>query len=173
VDDMTTNHRWVATGDSARRAAAEFPKVLVRQRWWWGLVALVQVAYAGLFVLALDDQDSLAYRALWAVVFALVPTILIVMLVLGLSCVVNRRRFRQRMREGVVLEASIGERALNLRSPWAEHVLSFDGLSKVVSSGDWVFVKQKGVPLWGVWPAELFPPDDLARLQRSIARSEP
>ena len=143
--------------------------MLVRRPWWWGLVAAVEVGYAAFIGLSFEDQFSPLDRALWGMVYALVPTICIVGLILGLSFLVNRRRFRERLYEGVVLEASIGARSLTLRSPWAEHVLSFDGLARVMSSGDWVFLKQKGVPLLGVWPAALVPPDDLAQLRRGIA----
>jgi hypothetical protein len=169
VDDITTAQRWVATDESARQAAGAFLQLLVRRPWWWGVVAAVEVGYAALIGLTIEDGYSPLERALWGAVFALVPTICVVVLVLGLSHLVNRRRFRERIHAGVVLESSIGQHALNLRSPWAEHVLLFEGLSNVRSSGDWVFLKQKGVPIWGVWPAELFPPGDLARLQRSIA----
>jgi hypothetical protein len=169
VDEITTTQRWVATGDSASQATGAFLKLLVRRPWWWGIVAVIEVGYAALIGLTIEDAYSPLERTLWGAVFALVPTICVVVLVLGLSYLVNRRRFRERIHEGVVLESSIGQRSLKLRSPWAEHVLLFDGLSNVLSRGDWVFLKQKGVPIWGVWPAELFPPDDLARLQRSIA----
>jgi hypothetical protein len=46
----------------------------------------------------------------------------------------------------------------------------FDGLAHVRSSGGWVFLMQKGLPIWSVWPAALFPPDDLARLRDVVAR---
>jgi hypothetical protein len=169
VDDTTKVRRWVGGPDSAGEAAQEFVKVLVRQPWWWGLVALVEVGCALLLGLSFDDQFGPLERALWGAVYALVPTLCVVVFVLTLGYFVNRRRFRERIREGVVLEASLGERSLTLRSPWAEHALSFDGLSKVLRSGDWIFLKQRGVPIWAVWPAELFPPEDLARLRRGIA----
>ncbi len=156
MDDITTTQRWVATGESARQAAGAFLKLLVRRRWWWGLVAVVEVGYAALIGLTIEDGYSPLERTLWGAAFALVSTICVVVLVLGLSYLVNRRRFRERIHADVVRESSIGQRSLNLRSPWAEHVL-FDGLSNVLSIGDWVFLKQKGVPIWGVWPAELFP----------------
>jgi hypothetical protein len=172
VDDITTQ-RWVGKRDSASQAAAEFVRVLARRPWFWGLVAAIEVAYALFLAVALDDRYGPLDRVLWGTVYALVPTAGVVVVVLGLSYLVNRRRFRQRIREGVVLEASVGERSLTLRSPWAEHVLLFDGLAKVVTSGDWIFIKQKAVPIWAVWPVELIPPDDLSRLRLSIAGHKP
>jgi ABC-type sugar transport system permease subunit len=169
VDDIRPTQRWVGTRDSARQAAGEFVRVLVRRPWWWGLVAVLQLGYAVLFALAIDERSGLWDRVLWGTVYALVLTMCVVVLILGASYFVNRRRFQQRLREGVLLEASLGEQSVTLRSPWAEHTLSFDGLSRVTTSGDWVFLKQKGAPTWAIWPAELFPPDDLARLQRSVA----
>jgi ABC-type sugar transport system permease subunit len=169
VDDIGSTHRWVGTRDSARQAAGEFVRVLARRPWWWGLVVVLQLGYSVLFGLAIDERWGLWARVLWGTVYALVLTICLVVLILGVSYFVNRRRFQQRLHEGVVLEASLGEQSVTLRSPWAEHTLSFDGLSRVMTSGDWVFLKQKAVPIWAIWPAELFPPDDLARLQRGIA----
>lgn len=169
MDDITTTQRWVAGHDSGREAAGEFVRVLARRPRFWGLVAAIEVAYALLLAVSLDDRYGPLERALWGIVYALVPTACAVALILGLSYLLNRRRFRRRMPEGAVMEAGIGERSLILRSPWAEHTLSFEGLSDVVTSGGWVFLKQKAVPMWAIWPADLFPPDDLARLRRNIS----
>jgi hypothetical protein len=169
VDDTETTRRWVATPDSARRAAAEFLKLLVRRPWWWGLLGMVEVLYAMLLALSFPSDMGPVSRVVWGALLALVPTLCLGLVLLGISYAMNRRRFRERLYADVVLEAGVAERSLVLRSPWAEHVISFDGLAQVVRSGDWVFLKQKGVPLWGIWPAALFLPEDLARVQRSIA----
>jgi hypothetical protein len=96
------------------------------------------------------------------------PTLGIAVVGLGAGYFLNRRMFLRRLREGVVLEAGIGERVLVLRGPWAESTLSFDGIASVRSSGNWVFLNQIGSPVLSVWPAQLFPPADLARLQHSV-----
>jgi hypothetical protein len=131
-------------------------------------LAVVELVLAFLLGLSFDERYGAATRVLWGLVYALVPTLGICGFGLGVSHLLNRRSFRRRLREGVVLESGIGERVLVLRGPWAESTLSFDGIASVRSSGNWVFLQQIGVPLLSVWPAELFPPADLARLERSV-----
>lgn len=165
--------RWVATGDSAKQAAGAFLRLTLRRPRWWVFVALVELLFAVLVALSFDDRHAALTRVLWAPVYALVPTLGSAGLVLGLGYLLNRRLFSQRLREGVVLESGIGERLLVLRGPLAETTLSFDGIASLRSSGNWVFLQQTGSPVLGVWPAELFPPADLARMARSIETRKP
>lgn len=168
VTDTPMIARWVATGDSAKQAAGAFLKLTLRRPRWWVFVALVELLFAVLVALSFDERYAAVTRVLWAPVYALVPTLGIAGLVLGVGYLLNRRLFGQRLREGVVLESGIGERLLVLRGPLAETTLSFDGIASLRSSGNWVFLQQTGSPVLGVWPAELFPPADLARMARSI-----
>ena len=160
--------RWVATRHSASQAAGALLRLALSRPGWWLFVAAVELAFALLIALSFDDRYGTPTRVLWGAVYALVPTLGIVAVVLGLSYLLNRRRFRQRLREGVVLEAGIGDRSLVLRGPWTHTTLSFDGLRSVRSRGQWVFLQQIGSPVLNVWPAELFPPAELARLERSV-----
>ena len=160
--------RWVATADSAKEAAGAFLKLTLRRPRWWVFVALVELLFALLVALSFDERYAAVTRMLWAPVYALAPTIGIAVFVLGLGYLLNRRLFGQRLREGVVLESGIGERVLVLRGPLAEITLSFDGIASLRSSDNWVFLQQTGSPVLGVWPAELFPAADLARMARSI-----
>ncbi|GHH79655.1 hypothetical protein GCM10017772_45850 [Promicromonospora soli] len=160
--------RWVATRYSAGQAAGAFLRLTLVRPVWWLFVAGIELALALLIGISFDDRYGTLTRVLWGPVYALVPTLGIVVVVLGLSYLVNRRRFRQRLREGVVLEGGIGAHFLVLHSPWAQTTLSFDGLASVRSRGQWVFLQQIGSPVVNVWPAELFPPAELARLERSV-----
>lgn len=160
--------RWVATGNSAKQAAGSFLKLTLRRPLWWLYVAVVEFLCAFLFALSFDERYGPATRALWGSVYAVVPTLGIAVVGLGLAYFLNRRRFRRRLREGVVLESGIDERFLVLRGPWAETKLSFDGIASVRSSGNWVFLQQTGSPVVNVWPAELFSPADMARLEGSV-----
>ena len=168
VTDIPITERWVATRESAKDAADAFLWLALRRRRFWVLLAAIELVLALLLVLLFDERYSPATRVFWAPVYALVPTLVVAVLTLGVGHVLNRRTFRRRLREGVVLESGIGERALVLRGPWSESTLSFDGIASVRSSGQWVFLQQIGVPLVGIWPAELFPPADLARLEHSV-----
>jgi hypothetical protein len=161
--------RWVARGDSADQAARAFIKLTLRRPGWWVYVAVVEMVIALWLGYSFDDRSSMAARVVWGPVFAVVPALGIAAVSLGVAYLLNRRVFGQRLREGAVFEAGIGERSLALRGPWAESNLSFDGLAWVRSSGDWVFLKQKGSPVISVWPAALFPAADLARLELTVA----
>lgn len=160
--------RWVATGDSAAQAARAFSALTLRSRRWWLFVAVVEVLWAVLIGLSFDEGSDVVTRALWGPVYALVPTLGIAGVVLGISHLLNRRLFAQRLREGVVLESGMGEHVVVLRGPAAEIALSFEGIASVRTHGGWVFLQQTGSPVVGVWPAELFPPADLTRVVRAV-----
>lgn len=168
VTHIPITERWVATRDSAKQAADAFLMLTLRRRRCWVFFVAVELVLALRFALSFDERYGPATRLFWGPVYALVPTLVIAVLTLGIGHLLNRRYFRGRLREGVVLESGIGERALVLRGPWSESTLSFDGIASVRSSGNWVFLQQIGVPLLGAWPAELFPPADLARLEHSV-----
>jgi hypothetical protein len=131
-------------------------------------LAVVEVLFAVVLGLSFDDSYGTVPRSLWASVYALVPTIGIAVVTLGVGYLLNRRSFRHRLREGVVLEAGFGDRFLVLRGPWAETTLSFDGIASVRSRGEWVFLQQRGSPVLSVWPEQLFPSAALTRLRRSV-----
>jgi hypothetical protein len=169
VEDIPFTGRWVATRGSAGQAAAAFFRLTLRARRLWVLVVLTELALGSLLALSIDGRYDAATRVLWGLVYAVVPTLGLVGVGLGVGYLLNRRSFGRRLREGVVLESAIGQDFLLLRGPWAETRLAFDGIASVRTREDWVFLQQIGSPVVAVWPAELFPPPDLARLQRSIA----
>ena len=168
MTDAPMTARWVATRDSAKQAAGAFFRLTLRRPRWWLFVAIVELLFAVLFVLSFDERYAALTRVVWGPVYALLPTLAIAGVVLGTGYLLNRRLFGQRLREGVVLESGIGERSLVLRSPLAETTLSFDGITSIRSSGNWIFLQHTGSPVLGVWPAALFPPADLARMARGI-----
>ena len=162
-------HRWVAAPDSASQAARAFLRLVLRSRRWWGFLGGVEIVFAVLFASTFDDRYGAASRLVWGPVYALVPTLVVSGLALGPSHLLNRRQFRQRLGAGVVLESAIDQHHLVLRGPWATSTISFDGIASLRSSGSWVFLQLVGSPVQGVWPAELFPPEELHRLQGLIA----
>lgn len=168
MTDIPITGRWVATRDSPRQAAGAFLRLTLRRRRWWVYVAVVELGLALWFGLALGERHDTATRLLWGPVYAVLPTLGIALISLGGGYLLNRRLFRRRLGEGVVLESGIGERAMVLRGPWAESRLTFEGIASVRTSGNWVFLQQIGSPAMNAWPAELFPPADLARLERGL-----
>lgn len=161
--------RWVATRRSAGEAARAALGLTLRSARWWVFVVAVQLVFALLLGLTFDERHGTWTRVLWGTVYAIVPTLAVVSLGLGLAFLLNRRAFARRLPEGRVLESAFEAHALRLRGPWAETRLSFDGIASVRRSGDWVFLQQIGSPVPVVWPAELFPAADLDRLRRSIS----
>ncbi|MGD8200729.1 hypothetical protein ACQE98_08705 [Ornithinimicrobium sp. W1679] len=160
--------RWVASRRSAGEAAGALLRLTLRSPRWWLFVLVVELAFALLLGLTFDARYGTGTRVLWGTVYALVPTLGVASLGLGLAFLINRRAFGRRLHGGRVLESAFEEHALRLRGPWAETRLSFDGIASVRRSGDWVFLQQVGSPVASAWPAELFPPADLARLRRAV-----
>lgn len=169
MTDIPITEHWVATHDSAKHAASASIRLTLRRRRWWVYVGVVELGLATWLGLSLDERHGTVTRLLWGPAYALLPTLGIAVVALAGAYLLERRLFRRRLPAGVVLESGIGERALVLRGPWAESTLSFDGIASVRTSGDWVFLRQIGSPVLNAWPAALFPPADLARLEQGVA----
>jgi hypothetical protein len=168
VPSIPMTRRWVATRDSAKQAAAAFLKLTLRRPQWWVFVAVVEALFAVVVGVSFDEHVGLVTRVVLGLAYAVVPTLVIAGVALGVGYFLNRRRFDQRLGEGVLLESGFGERFLVLRGPWAETTLSFDGIAALRPSAGWVFLQQKGSPVLNGWPAELFSSADLARLERRL-----
>ena len=172
MGELTRTRRWVAVRGSAGQAASAFTRLTLRNPRWWVFLAVVELLAALGFALAIDDRHGVLVRVVWGLVYACVPTVLIGVFALLLAQVLNRRMFARRLREGTVLEAAVGKRALLLRGPWAETTLSFEGIEWTRRTGRWLFLKQVGSPVVGAWPAELFDTADLERLDRAVRRGD-
>jgi hypothetical protein len=125
---------------------------------------------AFLFAATFDERDGTAARVEWGFVYGLAFTSCVYAGVFGLGHLLNRRAYRRLFRAGKVLEVGFGEQTLLLRGALQETTLSFHALISVKRTGDWVTIKHVGVtiPQVSLWPAELFPPEDLGRLRRAI-----
>jgi hypothetical protein len=168
MDDATTTARWSATTDSAGQAAGAYVGLVVRRRRFWVVLTLVGVGYGMLLSFLGGSQDP-ADRLARGVMYGALATMGLMALFLGLVYWRTRRRCRRQLRPGVVLESSFGPDLLMLRGPWAEVRIQFAGLASVQRRGSWVFVKQRNSGITVLWPAELFPTTELARLQASIS----
>jgi hypothetical protein len=168
MDDPTMTHRWVATADSASRAAGAYAGLVARRPRLWVSMGVVGLAY-GMLLALLGNHRGLADRVAWGVVFGAVSTAVLMCLVLALVYGRTLRQCRRQLRPGVVLESSFGPDAVHLRGPWVEARIQVAGLASVSRRGPWVFVKQRNSPVTSLWPGELFPADELARLRAGIA----
>lgn len=145
----------------------------LRRRRWWVCVAVIELLFAVVLGLSFDDRFGIASRLVWGPVYAVVPALVVAALVLGLGFLLNVKMFGRRLREGVVLEAGFGDCSVVLRGPWATTTLSFAGIASVRPRGHWVFLQQVGSPVVAAWPAALFDPEGLARLQHSLRHRAP
>jgi hypothetical protein len=55
--------------------------------------------------------------------------------------------------------------------PLSDSTLTSAGIQWIRTSGAWVLVRQRGVPLIGLWPAALFPRQELERLGRAVGQA--
>jgi hypothetical protein len=68
---------------------------------------------------------------------------------------------------GAVLESGFGEDALVLRNPVSESRISYKAIRSVTPRGDFIFMRQHGVPLTSVFPRALFPREAIERIPSS------
>ena len=166
---MTTpdrTYRWVADDTSARDAGRAFlGPVLARPR-IWVLAVLLEL------VLAVLISDSVGNFGL-ALLVALVPTVLVIGGMLGMSYLRTRRSFRARFAPGTELEAAFGRDAVVLRGAQGETKIAFVDLAAVHVTGDWVLLRRQGSPAVDVFPQALFPADELARVRRAVDAAQP
>ncbi|KGN35673.1 hypothetical protein N798_02400 [Knoellia flava TL1] len=160
--------RWVATRRSANEAARAFTRLTLGRRRWWAFVLVLELGFALAIGLGFDDRYGLATRLVFAPLYAVVPTVVCALLTLVVGHLLTLRTFRRRLGEGVTLEGGVGERTVVLNGPWTQTTLSFDGIASMRRVADWVFLQQVGSPVMFAWPAHLFEPTGLARLEENL-----
>ena len=163
------SYRWVANRSSAREAAKAFHRATLRRPRWWVRLVLIELVLAFLLGDSIDRDHSAGMRALLGLLEAIVPTIVIALVILGLTHLATIRRLRGRLTPGVALESSFGSDHVELRGPRSETKLCFDGLETINRDGDWVQLAVRGSPFLSIWPGALFPPDEFDRVQRRLA----
>jgi len=63
-----------------------------------------------------------------------------------------------------VLESGFGVNAMVLRGPLSESRIDYAAVRSLTRHGEFVFLRQRGVPVVSVFPRELFPDDAIARI---------
>jgi hypothetical protein len=139
---------------------------LVRVRILLGLFYLCMTI---LLLSGMDPDFRLRVRIAWALLLALVPLGVIVVAGAVLVYVVGQRNVGRRLVEGSILESGFGEDALVIKSPWSESRIRYSGITSVERRGDFVFLRQVGMPVVNVFPAPVFPDEAIARI-RAAAR---
>ncbi len=87
---------------------------------------------------------------------ALIPTFLLVIFYSTIGYVRVSRSAQMRVFPGAVLESGFGDNALVLRNPMSESRISYQAITSVVPDGEFVFLRQRGLPLISAFPRALF-----------------
>jgi hypothetical protein len=171
MDELGPAHHWVADRSAARRAATA---MLVRELRHGRLPFFAAASLIGLTLLFLiagkteeDHDPSLAF------LFALGLTAFLVGCSVGIAQLQRRKIFRSQLPPGLELTSRFGPDYLVLITPWAEVRMMFDGFAAVEVERGWVMLLQRGRRVRSLYPQELFPADDLARLRLVVAGYQP
>ena len=170
VQSPELTYRWTAGRDSARDASRAYFAQLVRRPRFAITFALTWIVLSLYWDLLFADGTDTASRVVWAPVFGLATTVVLVVLLMSVLHLQTVRRMRVRLTEGTVLESGFGDGAVRVRGPLSDSTLTGAGIQWIRTSGAWVLVRQRGVPLIGLWPAALFPREELEHLGRAIGQ---
>jgi heme/copper-type cytochrome/quinol oxidase subunit 4 len=157
-------HRFVADSETGPKMARAFVGRAHRMKRQWIAYVLFLVLFTLLFLTGMDVRYSLQTRLVWAVMFALVPTLLLAVVISLLAYVRLIRGARIRVFPGAVLESGFGEDAMVLRNPVSEVRINYAAIKSVTPGGEFVFMRQLGLPLTSIYPRELFPDAAIARI---------
>jgi hypothetical protein len=157
-------YRWTASGDSAREASRAYFAQLARGPRFAFTVGLVWITLSLYWNVLFADGTGVYSRIVWAPVFGLVTTAVVFALLMSVLYVQTVRRMRLRLAEGTVLESGFEDGVVRLCGPLSDSTLTSEGIQWIRTSGAWVLIRQRGVPLIGLWPAALFPRQELERV---------
>jgi hypothetical protein len=165
VDTPELAYTWTATSTSAREATRAFFRYVVERPRFYVGAAGYWVGLSALWYVVFDGDSTTWSRLFWAPIFGLVTTIVLFGAFISLLFALNLKRMRLRIQEGNIMESGFGEGVVRVRGPLSDRVLAASGIDWVRESGDWLLVRERGVPLIEVWPRALFPDPELARLR--------
>jgi hypothetical protein len=160
-------YRFVASPDTGRKMARALIGHAHRMKRQWIFYSLILALFTLIIVTGMDSSYSLGKRLFWAIVFALVPTLLLAAFFSVLGYFRVARSAQVRVFPGAVLESGFGEDALVLRNPLSESRISYRAIRSITPRGDFIFMRQHGVPLTSVFPRALFPREAIERIPRS------
>ena len=169
-ESVAFTERFVADAGTARRLARAFVSERLRLRRIWILFGLVLLVMAAILILGMDPDFRLGVRVAWALIFATVPTTLLIAGFAALAYALTLRGARVRLFDGAVLESGFGANAMVLRGPLSESRIDYAAVTSATRHGDFVFLRQRGIPVVSVFPRELFPDDAIARINAAAPR---
>jgi amino acid transporter len=168
-EPIAFTERYVVGAGMARSMARSFVADRFRRgRRLWIFVGVFYVLMTIVMVNGFDPDLGLGSRVFWAVVYAIVPTTMFVALLVVLTYTTTVRNTRKRLAEGSVVESGFGTDALVVRGPLSEGRISYASITAVTQHGDFVFLRQVGVPLVNCFPRELFPDAAIERIKAAM-----
>jgi hypothetical protein len=167
TEPIPYTYRFVAGPDTGRKMARALVGHAHRMKRQWIVYLVFWALFTVVIVTSRDSSSSLGTRLFWAVVFALIPTVMLAAFFSALGYFRMARSARVRVFPGAVLESGFGEDALVLRNPLSESRIRYQAIKSVTPRGDFIFMRQHGVPMVGAFPRALFPDEAIERLTRS------
>jgi len=166
TEEIPYTHRFVANSDTAKTIARARQLYAHRLKVRWIFYSLILVLFA-LLIMSGWRSGSIGAQVFWALVFALVPTLILVVWAAAIGYLATVRGSRLRLFNGAVLESGFGEEEMVLRNPIASVRMAYTGIKSVTARGSFVFMQQHGAPLFTVYPRELFPDEAIDRILRA------
>lgn len=161
---ISYTHRFVADSGTRKKAARAFVGHAQRMRSVWVFYAFLLTLFAVILSSGMDAKFGLGTRAVWGLVYAILPTSVLAAFIAVVGYLRTFRGAKLRLFDGAVLESGFGEHEMVLRNPLAASRLSYRGVESITARGDFVFMRQHGIALVGVYPRELFPDDVFERI---------
>jgi hypothetical protein len=168
-EPIAFTERFVVRADTGQMMARVWLADRLRTKRLWVLLTLIYLCVAAILLSGMDPDFRLWVRIVWAAIFALVPLAILVAALAVMVYVMTLRNARTRLVVGSLLEAGFGPDALVVKNPLSESRIRYDGITSVRRRGEFVLLRQVGMPVTSVYPAALFPDDALDRI-RAAAR---
>lgn len=167
--------KYVTDADYPRRLALAFLSfTLSKPRTWlpFGFTLVVAVVIGS----EVRGFQSTRMQSDWVASFAPFAVLLVVLAFLALAFgmwrtyVRNRRRFTASIPAGSLLTIGFRDTTIASKGPQGNSEVNYSVYQSVEARGNFVFLRQRGIRLYGALPAEMFSTESLAWLRSKIAK---
>ena len=150
-------YRWVAGADTAKQMGRAFLSHLHRRPLIWVAYLLILVLFGTIIFVGYEDYLSVGARIFGAVLFGMVPTLILIAALLTMVYQRTVRGARLRLFDGAELRSGFGEDAFVFSNPIASSRMAYRAVQRVDVEEPFVFVRYDGNPMTAIYPRELFP----------------
>lgn len=161
-------YEFTCSGDTSRRMSRAHVTKWLRDS-AMPIVALFAAVTVALLLTATSDVRGWRSRLFAAGFSGAVITAGAVALVTVLTYGLTRLNVGRMLSAGTVMRSGFGESDFVTENPLSSARISYEAARSVSSAGGFVFIRYVGGPVVHVYPAELFPPEVIARLEQSTA----